>query len=90
MTYSRSKKTTDTEKKLQSIKAQLYGKDAVTSSPISTTYKFKSEGESKINNRILANQPDTAYLKNDLIRIFVLATLAIGAQLALYFSFASK
>lgn len=85
MAYSRSKKLTTTEKKLQTIKNQLYGKETN-----STTFNFKSAESMNTTSNSTSLKIETNYLKNELIKITLLAALAIGAQLILYFIFQQK
>ncbi len=85
MAYSRSKNLTTTEKKLQTIKNQLYGKESD-----STTFSFKSVEKTDTTSNSTSLKIETNYLKNELIKITILAALAIGAQLILYFIFRQK
>ncbi|MCL5784701.1 MAG: hypothetical protein M1142_05105 [Patescibacteria group bacterium] len=78
MSYSRSKKQTENEKKLQVLKAQLYGKDIqVSLAKPSSNFAFKAEpGQTTVL--------ETDYLRKDLLKITILAILAIGGQLLLF------
>ncbi|KKR80152.1 MAG: hypothetical protein UU73_C0001G0319 [Candidatus Daviesbacteria bacterium GW2011_GWA1_41_61] len=91
MSYSQSKKLTDTEKKLQSLRAQLYGKDkdlTPTSPSKTNSFSFKSSPEEAAPGT--KTTADTGYLRHDLLKILLLASLMIGAQVALYFSLKSN
>lgn len=76
MSISRSQKLTDTEKKLQAIRAQLYGKEEQAIPIQSKTYK--------LTTALTHSVSDTSYLKKDLLKICLLAFLAISAQIILY------
>lgn len=82
MSYSRSKKDTDTEKKLQAIRTQLYGKDREISS--GNTFKFKAVDFPKTLSPEKPLKEDTVYLRQDLLRTAILATFALTAQILLY------
>lgn len=92
MGYSQSRKLTSTEKRLKSLRTQLYGKEEVTtalSKPSgSTSFKFtpfKKEGEVKVAApKIESSDSKGTYLKQDLMKIFFLALLAIGAEFLIY------
>ncbi len=82
MAYSRSKKISDQEKKLESLKVQLYGKDG------SVSIQFKTqpaESPQSIVTKTITTNEDI-YLKKDLTKILILGSLAIGVQLILYFT----
>lgn len=96
MSYSRSRKHTTAERQLQSLKTQLYGKEAST-----TTFNFKSnttatalpapiQSGPATSNKSQKVSLDASYLKKDLLKIALLATLAIGIQFLLYFSVLKK
>lgn len=73
MAYLQGKKTTISEKKLQALRIQLYGKE--------TFFKDKSSGYTPVKTI------EVNYLKRDLLKILLLAILAIGAQILLASSF---
>lgn len=91
MSITQSKKLTDTEKKLQFLKTQLYGKEEQIST---RSLQHSSEGSFHLNSaenptissRSSLSGLDTAYLKNDLLKICLLAALAISFQILLYIS----
>lgn len=87
MPYSQSKKTSGTEKRLQALKAQLYGKEEtapkVTSSQ-NTSYTFTAGSSVQTMQTVI--QSNTGYLKKDLTKITFLAALIFLAQIALYLS----
>lgn len=92
MTYSRTKKLSDTEKKLQSIRAQLYGKEDIQLKARPSdlpTYSLNTRPDIKTSTAKTTLNSSYNYavvtpLKQDLIKIFVLAAFAIGIQLLLY------
>lgn len=99
MGYSQSKKLTDAEKRLQMLKLQLYGKEINYSEKIKKTDNLKdansstlptsslsADGIGFLNHSELIQSTDPHYLRKDLIKIFILAFLAISTQLILYFS----
>lgn len=86
MTYSRSKKLTDTEKKMQTLRTQLYGKESSPLSPASQNhpaFSFKSGSFTTVESLPKTLAP-TSFLRNDLLKIAVLASSAISIQLFLY------
>lgn len=92
MTYSRSQKTTDIERRLQILRNQLYGKEEVVLSE-DRHVSIKSQTSSEFKFTTTQNQPNQAliktevfFLKQDLLKILLLAGLAIGAQIFLYIS----
>lgn len=88
---SRSKILTDKEKKLQSLRQQLYGKEPTVQLPnhseSNSAFSFKSTSEPLTNQKVIELlSTESNYLKKDLTKIFVLATIALLSQLAIYFS----
>ena len=77
MAYSQSKKINYSEKKLTQLKQQLYGKDLPIHS-ISAAIKHSAQ--------IPTSNPTPTYLVKDLWRITVFASIAIIAQLALWYA----
>jgi hypothetical protein len=82
-------KTAIDEKKLERLRSQLFGKTPSQQKGINiitTDDKpsniFKASPSTTGNNTILS---DTSYLKKDLFKISILTTLALLAQLSLYF-----
>lgn len=82
MSYSRSKKLTDSEKRLQALKSQLYGKERETTS---NTFRFDSSGIKENGTPSQSANTNTSYLRHDLIKTFILATFTLAAQLVIYF-----
>lgn len=72
----RTYKQSDLEKRLKLLKTQLYGK------PEKPVYQHP---QSTISPNLIQSS-DTTFLKQDLVKIAILASLAIGVQLLLYFS----
>lgn len=85
MAYSESKELTDTEKRLQSLKIQLFGKERHA-----TTVSHKSNIINSSSTTISYQHHDLTYLKKDLQKILILATIAFSVQLILYLQFTFK
>ena len=89
MPYSRSKKLTSTEKRLQLLRTQLYGKEEGSSTVLpkpvnSSAFSFKIPTKSGESTKMLTNTSDTHYLRHDLLKILLLAILAVGIEAILY------
>lgn len=83
---SRSKKITDTDKKLLALKTQLYGKEVKGDQSNSSSFNFKTLNNQQIpQNYTSTVTPTYNYLKHDLLKITLLATVAVSAQIILYF-----
>lgn len=76
MAYSRSKKITDTDRRVQLLRNQLYGKEQ------SVTFSFTSQKEGQTKPE--TPKPESSYLRQELTKIFILAILAIGTEVALF------
>lgn len=90
MGYSQSKKLSQTEKKLQSLKLQLYGKpenlmSLTTEKPKSTHSAINQSSDTLVSSGAIKNN-DPHFLKKDLTKIFLLAILAISIELTIYFT----
>ena len=85
MTYSRLKKTTAIEKKMQLLRGQLYGRqdvkpqEATIQTPVPQFAKYQTTTS-------VVNIQETSFLKQDLLKILFLAATAIGIQIMLYLS----
>lgn len=89
MGYSQGKKLTTTEKKLQALKLQLYGKETVKTVPQTQTIPRVPEAGISLSSPVKSTTislNDTHYLNQDLSKILLLACLSLGAQLLLYIS----
>lgn len=90
MSYSQSKKSTNTEKKLQALKTQLYGKEhSNISMQSTTTNKFHLPSQDLPASQP-TKQPTTImpnYLRQDLLKIALLAAIAISVQVIVYLKF---
>lgn len=73
MAIHESKKQSDLEKRLQLLRHQVYGNS-----------REYSLSEPKANQSTTINS-DITYLHKDLLKIVLLSSLAIGAQIILYF-----
>lgn len=90
MAYSQSKKLTDTEKRLEALKIQLFGKEENRIKK-SANIKIHEAGKTQIFTTGATIKPqDLTYFRNDLLKILTLATLAISAELILYMLFTFK
>lgn len=83
MSYSQSKNTSDVSKRLRILRAQLYGKD--------TDMSIHLPKQSLIfSNSPASSYPqaglDTSYIKRDLYKTFIIATLLVGVQVTVYLS----
>ena len=74
MPIQQSKKQSDLEKRLRLIRRQVYGE---------SSYSLSSEV--KTSNPSTQTKSDTSYLYQDLLKIIIFSTFAIGAQLLLFF-----
>lgn len=78
MAYSRSKKLTDTDRRVQLLRNQLYGKEQ------SVTFSFTSQKESPVKSE--TPKPESSYLRRELTKIFFLAVIAVGTEVGLFFA----
>ncbi|MDO8499021.1 MAG: hypothetical protein Q7S44_04520 [bacterium] len=86
MTYSRSKKLTEAEKRLQALRSQLYGKEKDSSSPTQVKATFTAPAAENKTEAAVKPPAEVNYLRSDLLKTTILASIIIGAQLVLYFS----
>ncbi len=87
MAVIKSLKLTPTEKRLQILREQLYGKNPINNSYVKVTQitdsiKTKTEFVAPFKNY----QTDISYLRSDLLKILVLASIAFAVQITLYIS----
>lgn len=87
MAYSQSKKLTAQEKKLLTLRTQLYGKKQPDTAPKKiekpAAFQFSSPGGGSALP--LSNtHSEATYLKNDLQKIGILATVIFSVQALLY------
>lgn len=74
MAIHEQKKQSDIEKRLQLLRRQVYGKQ-----------EFRVQ-KSEIRDKITTNSSDDlTYLNQDLLKILLFSSLAIGIQLILFF-----
>ena len=89
MAYRESKKLTAEEKKLQALRIQPYGKEKplahTKEASNSTTFRFHSGQTGEIPS-VSSTAPETSFLKQDLIKIGILATLVFIVQALLFVS----
>lgn len=87
MAVIKSLKLTPTEKRLQTLREQLYGKNPVKNSYTNT--KVAGATDSIKTEFILPTknyQSDISYLRADLLKILTLASVAFAVQITLYIS----
>lgn len=85
MAVTKSLKITPTEKRLQILREQLYGKNTVKNSYtkiVNTMDSTKIEFIPSTKNY----QTDISFLRADLLKILVLASLAFAIQVTIYIS----
>lgn len=86
MAVIKSLKLTPTEKRLQILREQLYGKNPIKNSYVKATQitdsvKTKTEF---ISLPVKNYQTDISDLRSDLLKILVLASIAFAVQITLY------
>lgn len=81
MAINKSHQPSDLQKKLKLLEYQLYGKQEKLDNQ---TSNLQSQNLSS-NVQQSISTSDTAYLRQDLTKIAVLASLAVAAQIILYF-----
>ncbi|MDD2822836.1 MAG: hypothetical protein PHQ59_02020 [Candidatus Daviesbacteria bacterium] len=89
MAYSESKELTDTEKRLQALKTQLFGKEKVKATKKSS-YQTSAIHNTGVISTTQHEHQDLAYLKKDLLKITMLATIALFVQLIIYMQLTLK
>jgi len=80
MAITESKKQSDIEKRLQLLRQQVYGKESEKLRMTQLKPANQKAGESAVESF----RSDTAYLHQDLFKILILSSLAIGIQLILF------
>lgn len=86
MAIQQTKRQSDLEKRLQLLRKQVYGKDESKKSTVyrlpstEITEVFPSGGPRK--SEVLIS--DVIYLRQDLLKILIFSSLAIGIQLILF------
>lgn len=73
----------DLEKRLQLLRRQVYGGQQVSG----IRYQVSRDEETSVithNTKYIIQNTDTHYLHQDLLKILILASLAIGAQVILF------
>ena len=80
MAIQESKKQTDIEKRLSLLRNQLYGKV-----PLQKNKYSGNLVSSSLQNRSTTITSDAAYLYQDLLKIGIFASLALGIQIVLFF-----
>ena len=83
MAIHQTKKQSDLEKKLRLLRQQVYGKERVSNIKYQALREDKTAMITHNTNYIIPNT-DTTYLRQDLLKIFILAGSALGLQIILY------
>ncbi len=83
MAIRQNKKTSDTEKLINNLRMQMYGKN----SDQVTNYRLQSSVELPRKNYSTHNSQSTevSYLYKDLIKITILSFMALGIQFIIYY-----
>ena len=92
MAITRSKKVTDTEKRLKQLTQQLYGKEegqgsvsrVQSTSNLSGGYSIKIDSASSSTAQV--SKADVNYLTRDLLKIIAVASVLIAVQFVLKIS----
>ena len=82
MAIHQTKKQSDLEKRLRLLRQQVYGK--VQPSVVSVQLSEKKEFKSEDRRLTTESYADMTYLRQDLLKIFILAGSALGLQIILY------
>ncbi len=82
MSIQQTKKTSDLEKRLRLLRQQVHGREQFNAE--SPKYKLEDKFSST-NQSTKDSVSDVAYLKQDLLKIVILSTLALGSQIILFF-----
>ena len=77
------KKTSDIEKRLKTLRQQIYGRDQFRDQ--NSEIRDKKETATNYEPRTTNLTSDITYLYNDLFKIGLFSCLAIGSQLVLFF-----
>ncbi|MBU1032167.1 hypothetical protein KKE03_04590 [Patescibacteria group bacterium] len=92
MAIQQTKHQTDLEKRLHLLRRQVYGKNSNQSSARlpdgqAISYQLSDTMQNKSDDRRLTAESysDLTYLHQDLLKILVFASLAIGIQAVLFF-----
>ena len=84
MTIQQSKKQSDLEKRLQLLRKQVYGK---SNRPSAISYQLSDNTQNKSDDRRLTTDSysvsDITYLHQDLLKILIFASCAIGVEIIL-------
>lgn len=84
MAITESKKQSDLEKRLKLLRQQVYGREDRQSSAISFQTKQKKSNDRRLTTDSYSVSSDITYLYQDLSKIGILTSLAIGIQIALF------
>jgi hypothetical protein len=76
MSIQTTKKSSDLEKRLKLLRTQVHGKE-----------QFRFESNSTSSSPASDHLSDMVYLKNDLLKIGIFSTLALGFQIILFLFF---
>ncbi len=82
-------KLTLEEKRLKILRNQLFGKEPLTTEKVKVVPQVKAINQIT-NSANLTSNKESTYLRNDLLRIFLLTTLALSLEFILYFSLQNR
>lgn len=85
MAIQQSKKQSDLEKRLQLLRKQVYGKSNQSSA---ISYQLSNREQKNSDNKLIATErysiSDLKFLHQDLLKILIFASFAIGGQVILF------
>lgn len=82
MAIQQTKRQSDLEKRLKLLRHQVYGKEE---NKQSSAYSLPSTKIEVAGSQKEISMSDIAYLNQDLFKILILSSLAIGTQIVLFF-----
>lgn len=89
MAIQQTKKQSDLEKRLQLLRRQVYGKNQTPEPALkkdrSDTLIYRPTDTPTQRSTDILTSSDLSYLRQDLLKIATFSTLAIGAQITLFF-----
>lgn len=83
MSIHQTKRQSDLEKRLQILRRQVYGKSPDKPDKIRLDQRI-SKPESQKSDMPIHRTTDLTYLNQDLLKILIFSSLAIGAQIVLF------
>lgn len=83
MAIQQTKRQSDLEKRLQLLRHQVYGGEE--SKKVSTVYRLPSTAAEDGRRKLEDATSDLVYLQQDLLKILIFSSVAIGIQIILFF-----